>query len=66
MIKDWKIHMYVENVVSGVFDMLKEIVRVQIDDDFDTVEKYVNDYFVWTDEIQVIGDMLQKDNKELN
>ena len=65
-IKDGKIHVNIENVVAGAFDMLKEIVRVQIDDDFDTVEKYVNDYFVWTDEIQVIGDMLQKVNKELN
>ena len=55
-----------ENIVAGAFDMLKEIIRVQIDDDFDKAEKYVNDYFVWTDEMQVIGDKLQKVNKELN
>ena len=65
-IKDGKIHVNIENVVAGAFDMLKEIIRVQIDDDFDKAEKYVNDYFVWTDEMQVIGDKLQKVNKELN
>ena len=65
-IKDGKIHVNIENVVAGAFDMLKEIVRVQIDDDFAKAEKYVNDYFVWTDEMQVIGDKLQKVNKELN
>ena len=66
VIKDGKIHVNIENVVAGAFDMLKEIIRVQIDDDFDKAEKYVNDYFVWTDEMQVIGDKLQKVNKELN
>ena len=66
VIKDGKIHVNIENVVAGAFDMLKEIVRVQIDDDFAKAEKYVNDYFVWTDEMQVIGDKLQKVNKELN
>ncbi len=65
-IKDGKIHVNIENVVAGAFDMLKEIIRVQIDDDFAKAEKYVNDYFVWTDEMQVIGDKLQKVNKELN
>ena len=59
-IKDGKIHVNIENVVAGAFDMLKEI------DDFAKAEKYVNDYFVWTDEMQVIGDKLQKVNKELN
>ena len=66
VIKDGKIHVNIENVVAGAFDMLKEIIRVQIDDDFAKAEKYVNDYFVWTDEMQVIGDKLQKVNKELN
>ena len=65
-IKEGKIHVNIEKVVAGAFDMLKEIVRVQIDDEFAKAEKYVNDYFVWTDEMQVIGDKLQELNKELN
>ena len=65
-IKEGKIHVNIEKVVAGAFDMLKEIVRVQIDDEFAKAEKYVNDYFVWTDEMQLIGDKLQELNKELN
>ena len=46
--------------------MLAEIIRVQIDDDYAKGEKYVLDNFVWTDEMQIIGEKLQKVNKELN
>ena len=65
-IKDGKIHVNVDKVVPAANEMLAEIVRVQIDDDFAKGEKYVMDYFVWTDEMQLIGEKLQKVNKELN
>ena len=65
-IKDGKIHVNVDKVVPAANEMLAEIVRVQIDDDFAKGEKYVTDYFVWTDEMQLIGEKLQKISKELN
>ena len=65
-IKDGKIHVNVDKVVPAANEMLAEIVRVQIDDDFAKGEKYVMDYFVWTDEMQLIGEKLQKTSKELN
>ena len=65
-IKDGKVHVNIDKVVPAANEMLKEIVRVQIDDDITKAEKYVNDNFVWTDEMQLIGDKLQKVNKELN
>ena len=65
-IKDGKIHVNVDKVVPAGNEMLAEIVRVQIDDDFAKGEKYVMDYFVWTDEMQLIGEKLQKISKELN
>ena len=65
-IKDGKIHVNIDKVVSAANEMLAEIVRVQIDDDITKAEKYVNDNFVWTDEMQLIGEKLQKVNKELN
>ena len=46
--------------------MLSEIIRIQIDDNFEKAEKYVLDNFVWTDEMQIIGEKLQKVDKELN
>ena len=65
-INDGKIHVNVDKVVPAANEMLAEIVRVQIDDDFAKGEKYVMDYFVWTDEMQLIGEKLQKISKELN
>ena len=65
-IKDGKIHVNIDKVVPGANEMLSEIVRVQIDDDITKGEKYVMDNFVWTDEMQLIGEKLQKISKELN
>ena len=65
-IKDGKIHVNIDKVVPAANEMLAEIVRVQIDDDFAKGEKYVLDNFVWTDEMQLIGEKLQKISKELN
>ena len=65
-IKDGKIHVNIDKVVPAANEMLSEIVRVQIDDEFAKGEKYVLDNFVWTDEMQLIGEKLQKVNKELN
>ena len=65
-IKDGLIHVNFDKVVKAANEMLAEIIRVQLDDDISKAEKYVNDNFVWTDEMQLIGEKLQKENKELN
>ena len=65
-LKDGKVHVNIDKVVPAANEMLKEIIRVQIDDDITKAEKYVMDNFVWSDEMQLIGDKLQKVNKELN
>ena len=65
-IKEGKVHVNIDKVVPAANEMLKEIVRVQIKDDLSKAEKYVMDNFVWTDEMQLIGDKLQNVNKELN
>ena len=65
-IKDGKIHVNIDKVVPAAYEMLSEIIRVQLDNDFAKGEKYVLDNFVWTNEMQLIGDKLQKVNKELN
>ena len=63
---DGKIHVNIDKAVPAANEMLAEIIRVQIDDDINKAEKHVTDNFVWTDEMQLIGDKLQKENKELN
>lgn len=63
---DGKIHVNIDKVVPIAKEMLSEIVRIQIEGDFDKAEKYVLDNFVWTDNMELIGQKLQKINKTLN
>ena len=61
-----KIHVNIDKVVPIATEMLTEIVRIQIDGDFNKAEKYVTDNFVWTDNMEIIAQKLQKINKTLN
>lgn len=61
-----KIHVNIDKVVPIAKEMLSEIVRIQIEGDFDKAEKYVLDNFVWTDNMELIAKKLQKINKTLN
>lgn len=61
-----KIHVNIDKVVPIAKEMLSEIVRIQIDGDFNKAEKYVNDNFVWTENMEIIAQKLQKINKTLN
>ena len=63
---DEKINVNIDKVVPIAKEMLSEIVRIQIEGDFDKAEKYVLDNFVWTDNMELIGQKLQKINKTLN
>ena len=63
---DGKIHVNIDKVVPIAKEMLKEIIRIQIDGEFASAEKYVNDNFVWTDNMELIANKLQKINKTLN
>lgn len=63
---DDKIHVNIDKVVPIAKEMLAEIIRIQIEGDFDKAEKYVLDNFVWTDNMELIAQKLQKINKTLN
>ena len=63
---DGKIHVNIDKVVPIAKEMLSEIVRIQIEGDFDKAEKYVLDNFIWTDNLELIAQKLQKINKTLN
>ena len=63
---DGKIHVNIDKVVPIAKEMLAEIVRIQIDGDFNKAEKYVLDNFVCTANMELIGQKLQKINKTLN
>ena len=63
---DGKIHVNIDKVVPIAKEMLSEIIRIQIEGDFNKAEKYVSDNFVWTDNMELIGKKLQKVSKTLN
>lgn len=63
---DGKIHVNIDKVVPIAKEMLAEIIRIQIDGDFNKAEKYVNDNFIWTDNMELIAQKLQKVSKALN
>lgn len=63
---DGKIHVNIDKVVPIAKEMLSEIIRIQIDCDFAKAEKYVTDNFIWTENMEVIAQKLQKINKTLN
>ena len=65
-IVDGKIHVNIDKVVPIAKKMLAEIIRIQIDGEFDKAEKYVLDNFVWTDNMELIAQKLQKISKTLN
>lgn len=66
VIIDGKIHVNIDQVVPIAKEMLSEIIRIQIDGDFDKAEKYVLNNFVWTDNMELIAQKLQKVSKYLN
>ena len=63
---DEKIHVNIDKVVPIAKEMLSEIVRIQIEGDFDKAEECVLDNFIWTDNMELIAQKLQKINKTLN
>jgi hypothetical protein len=65
-LKDGKIFVHLEKILPAVDQMLHEVVRIQIDRDFNAGEKYVNDNFVWLPEMETIAQSLRKINKRLN
>ena len=56
----------VEKMIPTAQKMLKEIIRIQIDGNFDNGEKYVLENFQWTKEMDLIAEKIKKVSKSLN
>lgn len=56
----------IDKMIPTAKKMLKEIIRIQVDGDFDKGEKYVLDNFQWTKEMDLIAKKLKKVSKSLN
>lgn len=57
---------HIDKMVPTAQKMLKEIIRIQIDGDFEKGEKYVLDNFQWTKEMEIMAEKIKKVSKSLN
>ena len=55
-----------DKMVPTARKMLEKIIEVQLSGDFEAGEKYVNDWFVWTDEMETMAQNIRKVSKTLN
>ena len=63
---DYKIKVNTEKVVPAAKEMLKEIIRLQIDGNVDAAKAYIDKYFVWSEVNEKIAEKLSKIDKTLN
>ena len=56
----------IEKMVETARKMLTEIIEVQLSQSFERGEKYIKDYFCWTDDIDRVSKKLRETDKSLN
>ena len=64
--KDGVLDINIEKMVPTARKMLERIIEVQLSGNFETGEKYVNDWFIWTDEMETLAQNIKKVSKTLN
>lgn len=64
--KDGKIVVNIDKVVPAAQKMLKEIIEIQLSGDVTKAEKFVNDNFVWDENLERVANELKKADSELN
>ena len=66
ILNNGKIYVHVDKVVPTCRKMLKEIVRIQADGDYEAAKDFVDTHFIWTDDMQYISEILQQHSSTLN
>ena len=64
--EDNKIFVNIDKIVPIAKQMFAEIIRIQIDGKIEQAQKYIEKNFVWTTQMEIIAQKLQKVNKTLN
>lgn len=65
-VNDGVIDINIDKMTSAARKMLTEIIEVQLSQDFSRGEKYINDYFKWTEDIEKVSQKLKETDKSLN
>lgn len=66
ILNNGKIYIHTDKVVPTCKKMLKEIIKIQLDGDYNAAKDYVEKNFIWTDDMQYVSDILQKTSEKLN
>lgn len=61
-----KVHVNIDKVVPAAQKMLQEAIRVQLSQDVNEAEKYVNKYFVWDENCEKVAEQLRAISQKLN
>lgn len=61
-----KLYFDFDKIKSVTKEMMSEVVRIQIDDDFQKAKAYVEKWFVWSDDISKIAEIIKTYSKTLN
>ena len=61
-----EVHINTELVVPTCKKMLEEVIRIQIDDNYEEAEEFINQNFVWTDEMELVANRLRENSNCLN
>lgn len=56
----------IEKMVPTAKKMLEQIIRVQVDGNFEEGEKYVLDNFIWTNQMETMAENIKRVSKTLN
>ncbi len=65
-LKDDKLCFNFEKIKSVMKEMMKEVVKIQLDNKFKPADEYVLKWFVWTEEIERVSKIIQSHSKMLN
>ena len=55
-----------EKVKNTAKQMMSEAIRLQLDSNVQNAKEYIDKWFVWTDEINTIAEIIKKHSKKLN
>lgn len=63
---DGKLVFDFEKVKKTAKAMMEEVIRLQIDGDISAAKKYIDKWFVWSDQIAAVAEIIKKHSKKLN
>ena len=61
-----KLKVNIDKVVPTAQKMLNEVIRIQVDDNYEAAEAFVEKYFVWTPTMQELSRKVRSSSASLN